>query len=56
LAAQRDALSPLRVLGRGYAVPLGTEGRVLKRRAEFTPGRSFQLRVVDGEVPARVEP
>jgi exodeoxyribonuclease VII large subunit len=56
LAAQLDALSPLRVLGRGYAVPLGTDGRVLKRRAEFTPGRSFQLRVVDGEVPARVEP
>jgi exodeoxyribonuclease VII large subunit len=56
LAAQLDALSPLRVLGRGYAVPLGTDGRVLKGRAEFTPGRSFQLRVVDGEVPARVEP
>jgi exodeoxyribonuclease VII large subunit len=56
LAAQLDALSPLRVLERGYAVPTGPEGRVLKRRAEFAPGASFTLRVADGRVDARVEP
>jgi exodeoxyribonuclease VII large subunit len=55
LAAQLDALSPLRVLARGYAVPLDPEGRVLKRRADFAPEDRFRLRVVDGEVPARVE-
>jgi exodeoxyribonuclease VII large subunit len=56
LGAQLDALSPLRVLDRGYAVPLAPDGRVLKRRAEFLPGEPFRLRVADGHVPARVEP
>jgi exodeoxyribonuclease VII large subunit len=55
LAAQLDALSPLRVLGRGYAVPLSEDGRVLKRRADFTSDRAFRLRVSDGDVRARVE-
>jgi exodeoxyribonuclease VII large subunit len=56
LGAQLDALSPLRVLDRGYAVPVAPDGRVLKRRAEFLPGEPFRLRVADGDVPARVEP
>jgi exodeoxyribonuclease VII large subunit len=56
LGAQLDALSPLRVLDRGYAVPVAPDGRVLKRRAEFQPGERFRLRVADGDVPARVEP
>jgi exodeoxyribonuclease VII large subunit len=55
LAAQLDALSPLRVLDRGYAVPTSTDGRVLKRRAEFVAGQPFVLRVADGRVDARVE-
>jgi exodeoxyribonuclease VII large subunit len=56
LAAQLDALSPLRILDQGYAVPVDAEGRVLKRRADFEPGAPFTLRVADGGVPARVEP
>jgi exodeoxyribonuclease VII large subunit len=56
LSAQLDALSPLRVLQRGYAVPTGPEGRVLKHRSEFIPGEPFTLRVADGSVAARVEP
>jgi exodeoxyribonuclease VII large subunit len=55
LAAQLDALSPLRILDRGYAVPVGPDGHVLKRRAEFRPGAPFRLRVADGDVGARVE-
>jgi exodeoxyribonuclease VII large subunit len=56
LTAQLDALSPLRVLERGYAVPTDPSGRVLKRRADFAPGAPFTLRVADGPVDARVEP
>jgi exodeoxyribonuclease VII large subunit len=56
VGAQLDALSPLRVLDRGYAVPRDAAGRVLKRVADFAPGTSFRLRVADGDVPARVEP
>jgi exodeoxyribonuclease VII large subunit len=55
LGAQLDALSPLRVLNRGYALPTDAAGRVLKRRADFVPGAPFNLRVADGQVPARVE-
>ena len=55
LAAQLDALSPLRVLARGYAVPFGDDGRLLKRLADFTPERPFRLRIAEGEVRARVE-
>ncbi|HTO72215.1 MAG TPA: exodeoxyribonuclease VII large subunit [Gemmatimonadales bacterium] len=55
LGVQLDALSPLRVLERGYAVPQTPEGRVLRRRKEFEPGADVRLRVVDGEVELRVE-
>ncbi|MGE5091915.1 MAG: exodeoxyribonuclease VII large subunit [Bacillota bacterium] len=54
-AAQLDALSPLRVLARGYAMPTAPDGRVLKRRADFLPGERFDLRVSDGSIAARVE-
>jgi exodeoxyribonuclease VII large subunit len=54
LSAQLDALSPLGALARGYAVPLGAEGRVLRSAEEFVPALPFRLRVVDGEVDCRV--
>lgn len=55
LAVQLDALSPLRVLGRGYAVARAVDGRVLKQKADFVADLPFQLRVADGDVRARVE-
>ena len=55
LAVQLDALSPLRVLGRGYAVARAMDGRVLKQKADFVADLPFQLRVADGDVRARVE-
>jgi len=55
LAASLDALSPLRVLERGYSVARDSDGRVLRRVADFPAGSRFRLRVTDGEVPARAE-
>jgi exodeoxyribonuclease VII large subunit len=51
---QLDALSPLKVLERGYAVARDADGRVLKRVAQFTRNLPFALRIADGEVHARV--
>jgi exodeoxyribonuclease VII large subunit len=54
-SAQLDALSPLRVLARGYAVARDEQGRILKRVAQLPDGKEFRLRVTDGEVPAQVK-
>jgi exodeoxyribonuclease VII large subunit len=53
LGAQLEALSPLKVLGRGYAVARDATGRVLRRTADFPPGFDFRLTVSDGDVAAR---
>jgi len=54
-SARLDALSPLRVLARGYAVARDEQGAVLKRVAQLPPGKEFRLRVTDGEVNGRVQ-
>ena len=53
-AVQLDALSPLKVLGRGYAVAQDPAGKVLKSVTQLTPGTAFTLRVADGGVGAKV--
>lgn len=55
LAGRLDALSPLAALRRGYAVPLGADGRILRSARQFEPGGRVRLRVVDGRVECRVE-
>ncbi|MFQ5551114.1 MAG: exodeoxyribonuclease VII large subunit [Gemmatimonadales bacterium] len=54
LGATLDALSPLRVLGRGYAVARDADGTILKAVDQFPPGRSFKLTVTDGTIGAKV--
>jgi exodeoxyribonuclease VII large subunit len=54
LVGKLDALSPLAALGRGYAVALADDGRVLRSTDAFHEGESFTLRVVDGSVGCRV--
>lgn len=54
LAARLEALSPLAALRRGYAVPLGDDGRILRRTSDFPDGQPFRLRVVDGNIHCTV--
>jgi exodeoxyribonuclease VII large subunit len=50
-----DALSPLRVLERGYAIALAEKtGRAIRRVAEVAAGDRLRIRVSDGEVGAEV--
>jgi exodeoxyribonuclease VII large subunit len=51
-AAKLDALSPLEVLGRGYAVARDASGGVLKRAEQFAPGLKFRLTLADGDIRA----
>jgi exodeoxyribonuclease VII large subunit len=53
-AARLNSLSPLATLGRGYALPLDAQGRVLRSVAEFEADTNFSLRLADGEVGCRV--
>jgi exodeoxyribonuclease VII large subunit len=55
LAGQLHALSPVAVLGRGFAIATGDDGRVLRHANDFSTGRHFHLRILDGTITARVE-
>ncbi len=55
LGGTLDALSPLRVLGRGFSVARRADGRVVRLRDDLAQGDQFSLRVSDGEIPARAE-
>ena len=53
--AKLDALSPLKVLGRGYAIARTEDGRVMTSVAQTAPGEKFTLRLTDGSLRCRVE-
>ena len=55
LAAKLDALSPLKVLGRGYSIALDSEGRAVKEAGQLRPGDRLSLRLSKGEADCLVE-
>ena len=55
LAGRLHALSPLATLSRGYAVPEGLDGSLLRSSEMFAPGTSFRLRLHDGRVEATTD-
>ncbi|MFA5138074.1 MAG: exodeoxyribonuclease VII large subunit [Elusimicrobiota bacterium] len=55
LASQLDALSPLKVLGRGYAIAFKQDGRAVRSAGEVRPRDIVRVRVHDGQFNARVE-
>ena len=54
LASKLDALSPLKVLGRGYAIPRKEDGGVVRSTGDVAPGEMLRLRVFDGELSCQV--
>ncbi|MGQ9896434.1 MAG: exodeoxyribonuclease VII large subunit [Acidobacteriota bacterium] len=50
-----DALSPLRVLARGYALVQHPDGRLIRTTGDVTPGQSILIRLSDGQLLGRVE-
>ena len=55
LAASLDAMSPLRVLGRGYALASDGAGKLIKSVKELTPGDLIRVRFSDGCADCRVD-
>jgi exodeoxyribonuclease VII large subunit len=51
-----DALSPLRVLGRGYAIAFDERDRAVRDSAALRPGQRLRLRFSKGQSRVRVEP
>ncbi len=56
LTAQLEALSPLKVLARGYSLTYdAATGRVVRAASEVSPGRLLRTRLSSGEITSRVE-
>lgn len=55
VSGRLDALSPLAVLARGFAVARGVDGRAMGRVTAFEAGAPFDLLLHDGRVRARTE-
>ena len=55
LAAALDAMSPLKVLGRGYALAQTANGKVATSVDEVEPGGKLSVRLSDGVLDCRVD-
>ena len=55
LAASLDAMSPLKVLGRGYAMVQNEAGQILKSYQDAAPGDRVTVTLGEGGLTARVE-
>ncbi len=55
LTAKLDAMSPLKVLTRGYAMAQTEDGTVLKSTKQVHPGDAITVSLSDGRIAAKVE-
>ena len=54
LAARLDAMSPLKVLARGYSVARTEDGSILRDARQVQPGQEIELQLSRGRVAAQV--
>lgn len=54
LTAKLDAMSPLKVLTRGYAMALGQDGKVLRSVEQVQPQDAVSIRLADGTIYVNV--
>lgn len=55
LSAALDAMSPLKVLGRGYSIALKEDGSVIAAEKDARPGETFTLKVSDGQFHCEIK-
>ena len=55
LAARLDAMSPLKVLGRGYAIATLPDGRAVRDAAALSPGDALRLGFARGSAVVTVD-
>jgi len=54
-ARELNAVSPLAVLGRGYAIAQDTQGQVIRRAEDTQPGQLLKLRLGEGRLNVEVK-
>lgn len=54
-AAALDAMSPLKVLGRGYSMAVRPDGKIVRSVKDAAPGDELGLRLSDGTIPCIVQ-
>ena len=54
-SAALDAMSPLKVLGRGYSIARNENGTLIASVKDAAPGERLELRLSDGSLVCRVE-
>lgn len=54
-ARELNAVSPLAVLGRGYAIAQDEQGQVIRRAEDTQPGQKLKLRLGEGRLSVEVK-
>lgn len=55
LVASLDAMSPLKVISRGYSIVSDSEGKIIKKTEDVKSGEKLSIRVEDGNINCTVD-
>ena len=55
LVASLDAMSPLKVLSRGYSIASTDSGKIIKKVSDVSTGTKLDVRVEDGNIRCTVD-